>query len=178
VCVRHELGGCSAENSDGTAGTRADACETVASAQRALVSAVEPLLMAYGVDVYHAGHVHDYESTWPISNGSITQPSYHAPQGRRSPVARCALHVARCISHGCTPRACVRACSVRYTSYSLPLTRTCHSPANAAEHIRVLHLPSFLMHSQLKSDARSSEPRIHNKSLESVPVDVSHGKGR
>ena len=94
MCVRHELGGCSAETPDGTAGTRAEACETVASAQRALVSAVEPLLMAYGVDVYHAGHVHDYESTWPISNGSITQPSYHAPQGRRLPVERCMLRAA------------------------------------------------------------------------------------
>jgi hypothetical protein len=78
------------------------ACETVASAQRALVSAVEPLLMAYGVDVYHAGHVHDYESTWPIANGSITQPSFDAPQGHEwSPVACCMLHLACFISRGC-----------------------------------------------------------------------------
>jgi hypothetical protein len=115
---RHELGGCSAEDSGGAAvGMDGYACETVASAQRALVSAVEPLLMAYGVDVYHAGHVHDYESTWPIANGSITQPSFDAPQGHGR-----SLRVACCILRVSSPmaahvamlhklnRACVRAC--------------------------------------------------------------------
>ena len=167
---RHELGGCSAEDSGGAAvGMDGYACETVASAQRALVSAVEPLLMAYGVDVYHAGHVHDYESTWPISNGSITQPSFDAPQGHGRP-----LRVVSCILRVSSPmaahvamlhklnRACVRTCvHALHTRCALLLPRTRHSPANAAEHIGALRLPSLLMHPKLKSDARSSEPRIH-----------------
>ena len=32
---------------------------------------LEPLFARYGVDVYIAGHEHDYESVWPVLNGSV-----------------------------------------------------------------------------------------------------------
>ena len=35
----------------------------------------------YKVDVYNAGHAHEYGVTWPIVNGSATQKDYKDPKG-------------------------------------------------------------------------------------------------
>eukprot|EP00051_Salpingoeca_urceolata_P027595 m.482294 g.482294 ORF g.482294 m.482294 type:complete len:583 (-) comp22487_c0_seq1:276-2024(-) len=56
-------------------------CQTVAQFRAELTSALEPLLVKYGVDIYNAGHVHDYESTWPIVNGKKVGSSFHNPKG-------------------------------------------------------------------------------------------------
>ena len=40
---------------------------------------LEPLMMQYGVDVYDSGHVHDYESVWPVVNNTVCQTNYHNP---------------------------------------------------------------------------------------------------
>ena len=40
---------------------------------------LEPLLMAYGVDLFMYGHAHAYESTYPIFNGTATQQSLLEP---------------------------------------------------------------------------------------------------
>ena len=39
-------------------------------------TAIEPLMVKYGVDVYWSGHMHEYERSWPLINGSspITYP--------------------------------------------------------------------------------------------------------
>jgi hypothetical protein len=38
-----------------------------------------PLLLAAGVDLYMYGHVHAYEATWPISNGTVTRTLVNPP---------------------------------------------------------------------------------------------------
>jgi hypothetical protein len=43
---------------------------TIGDMYRELSSALEPLLFQYNVDIYAAGHVHDYSSQWPICNNS------------------------------------------------------------------------------------------------------------
>jgi hypothetical protein len=51
-----------------------DSCKdqrTIGDMHRELSSALEPLLEKYNVDVYAAGHVHDYNSNWPICQGTI-----------------------------------------------------------------------------------------------------------
>jgi len=41
---------------------------------------LEPLFMKYGVDVFFAGHEHDYESIWPSFNNKIQQKSFVEPK--------------------------------------------------------------------------------------------------
>lgn len=45
----------------------------------AIMSDLEPLMLQYGVDLYAYGHVHAYQSTWPIKNGSLTKASLDSP---------------------------------------------------------------------------------------------------
>jgi len=64
------------------AACKADAgeCTTVAqllAEQQALI----PIMEQYHVDVYDAGHVHSYEVTWPVLNGSATATNYTNPAG-------------------------------------------------------------------------------------------------
>ena len=40
---------------------------------------LEPLMMQYGVDIYDSGHVHDYESVWPVFNSTVCQTNYNNP---------------------------------------------------------------------------------------------------
>ena len=42
---------------------------------------LEPLFARYGVDVYFAGHEHDYESTWPVMNSTVLDRSFVDPAG-------------------------------------------------------------------------------------------------
>ena len=48
---------------------------TIGDMYRELSSALEPLLVKYNVDIYAAGHVHDYNSNWPICNSTICKDS-------------------------------------------------------------------------------------------------------
>lgn len=41
--------------------------------------ALEPLLKKYGVDLYLAGHLHNYERSFPTLNGTRTESSYNKP---------------------------------------------------------------------------------------------------
>lgn len=59
--------------------------KTVGDFQLEVSAALEPLLMKYGVDIYNAGHVHDYESTWPMYKGKICAKSFNNP--------KCPLHI-------------------------------------------------------------------------------------
>jgi hypothetical protein len=45
--------------------------ETVGDFQAQNNAALEPLLLKHGVDIYAAGHVHDYCSTYPICKGGV-----------------------------------------------------------------------------------------------------------
>merc|ERR1712183_565997 len=40
----------------------------------------EPLFQEFGVDVYLTGHLHNYERTWPVYNGTIEQQTYDKPK--------------------------------------------------------------------------------------------------
>ncbi len=59
-----------------------DPCPTVGDWYNLLDDTLQPILEKYGVDIYAAGHIHDYESTWPIL-GSKTpvQKDYNDPKG-------------------------------------------------------------------------------------------------
>ena len=48
---------------------------TLAQLQSSFTSKLEPLLMKHNVDMYFAGHVHDYSSTYPICNGALCKDS-------------------------------------------------------------------------------------------------------
>lgn len=39
----------------------------------------EPLLAEFGVDVFFAGHDHNYETTWPVYNNQVQQLNYTNP---------------------------------------------------------------------------------------------------
>jgi hypothetical protein len=41
---------------------------------------LEPLFMKYGVDLFFAGHEHDYESIWPSYNNKLVQKSFVRPR--------------------------------------------------------------------------------------------------
>jgi len=44
--------------------------------------AIEPLLTEFGVDFFFAGHLHNYERSWPITtNGTVPAKSYNNTQG-------------------------------------------------------------------------------------------------
>ena len=55
-------------------------CPTVGGWQAGISAALEPILLEFGVDVYNAGHVHDYESTWPMAHGKIVQKNMTNPK--------------------------------------------------------------------------------------------------
>ena len=62
------------------------ACTTIGEWQLGIGEALQPLFKKYGVDVYNAGHVHSYESTWPIcdfTTGTLcpSGQSFDEPQG-------------------------------------------------------------------------------------------------
>eukprot|EP00756_Hemistasia_phaeocysticola_P033397 Hpha_TRINITY_DN16462_c5_g9::TRINITY_DN16462_c5_g9_i1::g.161961::m.161961 len=44
--------------------------------QKDAVPDFEPLFMKYGVDVYASGHIHDFEWTYPIYNGTAVQRNF------------------------------------------------------------------------------------------------------
>eukprot|EP00413_Alexandrium_margalefii_P033321 CAMPEP_0204579190 /NCGR_PEP_ID=MMETSP0661-20131031/43347_1 /ASSEMBLY_ACC=CAM_ASM_000606 /TAXON_ID=109239 /ORGANISM="Alexandrium margalefi, Strain AMGDE01CS-322" /LENGTH=410 /DNA_ID=CAMNT_0051588179 /DNA_START=56 /DNA_END=1288 /DNA_ORIENTATION=+ len=40
----------------------------------------EPLFREFGVDIYLTGHLHNYERSWPVFNGTVGQQSYVNPR--------------------------------------------------------------------------------------------------
>jgi len=58
-----------------------EGCPTVGDFYNNLATNLVPILEKYGVDIYNAGHIHDYESTWPILNGTRTQTNFNNPTG-------------------------------------------------------------------------------------------------
>ena len=58
--------------------------ESLASRAR---EAVEPLLLQYGVDMFVAGHVHDYESTYPVKRCGLNSSDCYIGKDLRNPQA-------------------------------------------------------------------------------------------
>lgn len=58
-------------------------CRTVRDILQTSASNLVPLLEKYAVDIYDAGHVHSYDTTWPMCNGTICGgvKSYSNPKG-------------------------------------------------------------------------------------------------
>lgn len=61
-------------------------CRTIGEWQLGVGEALQPLFKKYGVDIYNAGHVHSYESTWPICDFTTGQicngtQSFNNPKG-------------------------------------------------------------------------------------------------
>lgn len=46
---------------------------------KALQAAFEPLFNKYGVNLYFSGHVHAYESIWPVANSTVVWPDFIRP---------------------------------------------------------------------------------------------------
>lgn len=44
------------------------------------IADLEPLLKEFRVDIYMAGHNHNYETTWPVHGGVVQQKSFHLPR--------------------------------------------------------------------------------------------------
>ena len=40
----------------------------------------EPLLAEFAVDIFFAGHDHNYECTWPVYQGKPTSRTYNDPE--------------------------------------------------------------------------------------------------
>lgn len=56
-------------------------CKTVGAFLTSTTNFLDPLLTKYKVDVYDAGHVHSYDTTWPLIDGKVTAKSYVNPNG-------------------------------------------------------------------------------------------------
>merc|ERR1712046_120471 len=54
-------------------------CQTLGEWHLEVSSKLEPLLLKHNVDIYNAGHIHNYERTWPMKNGKACQKSYENP---------------------------------------------------------------------------------------------------
>lgn len=61
-----------------------DRCETVDQYMAGVGKGLEPLLLKHRVDIYAAGHVHDYSMNFPMANGKPCQDHYTNP--------RCPVH--------------------------------------------------------------------------------------
>merc|ERR1711953_410093 len=55
-------------------------CQTLGDWHLEVSSKLEPLLIKYGVDIYNAGHIHNYEASWPMKNGKACQKDYENPK--------------------------------------------------------------------------------------------------
>ena len=56
-------------------------CKTVKDVVEESIETLGSLLDKYQVDIYAAGHVHSYSTTWPIFGGNVTERSYVDPKG-------------------------------------------------------------------------------------------------
>ena len=53
--------------------------KTVSEMTRDALADLEPLMLQYGVDIYAAGHQHQYESMYPTKRGVPTQRDFDDP---------------------------------------------------------------------------------------------------
>ena len=58
-----------------------EGCRTVAEELDEAAVTLNPIFQRYGVDVYNAGHSHEYGVTWPMVNGVAVQKNYSEPLG-------------------------------------------------------------------------------------------------
>ena len=60
-----------------------EGCRTVAERVDETSSAIGTLFQRYGVDIYNAGHSHEYDVTWPMLTGkqALYQQNFSNPQG-------------------------------------------------------------------------------------------------
>ena len=56
-------------------------CKTVGEWHAEVSSKLEPLLLKYGVDIFNAGHVHDYCSTFPMQYNKKVNSDFNSPKG-------------------------------------------------------------------------------------------------
>ena len=56
-------------------------CSTVKDTVEASIASLGALLDRYHVDIYAAGHVHSYSTTWPVFGGALVNKSLIDPQG-------------------------------------------------------------------------------------------------
>jgi hypothetical protein len=68
-------------NTETGSGANATSCATVKDVVEASIASLGALLDQYRVDVYAAGHVHSYSTTWPIFGNAIAKKSYVDPHG-------------------------------------------------------------------------------------------------
>ena len=62
-------------------GTAATTCTTVKDVVDASIASLGALLDQFHVDIYAAGHVHSYSTTWPLFNGAVANKSFVDPHG-------------------------------------------------------------------------------------------------
>jgi len=62
-----------------SANSEEDNCQTLGEWHLEVSSNLEPLLLKYGVDIFNAGHIHNYEASWPMKNGVACQKDYNNP---------------------------------------------------------------------------------------------------
>ena len=68
------------------AGSGAEKCETIGEWTLKNKASLQPLFKKHGVDIYNAGHVHSYESSWPLCDFTTGElcpngKSFVHPQG-------------------------------------------------------------------------------------------------
>ena len=69
-----------AKEPDGGARTRLRQNSTSVLSAALAIADLEPMLKEFHVNIYMAGHNHNYETTWPMYNNTVQQKSYHLPQ--------------------------------------------------------------------------------------------------
>jgi hypothetical protein len=74
----HFEGCASEEQGSGNASTT---CATVKDVVEASIASLGALLDQHHVDIYAAGHVHSYSTTWPIFGGMVSKKSLVDPHG-------------------------------------------------------------------------------------------------
>lgn len=53
--------------------------QTAGAMQASMLADLEPLMLKYGVDIYAAGHQHQYESMFPVKHGQPTAKNFVNP---------------------------------------------------------------------------------------------------
>eukprot|EP01044_Picomonas_judraskeda_P011093 COSAG03_NODE_1479_length_4013_cov_2.618804_3_plen_193_part_00 len=53
--------------------------QTAGAMQASMLADLEPLMLKYGVDIYAAGHQHQYESMFPVKHGRPTAKNFVNP---------------------------------------------------------------------------------------------------
>ena len=56
-----------------------EGCRTVGDLTAEAAATMNQIFFRFGVDIWNAGHSHEYGVTWPMQNGSSTQMSYVDP---------------------------------------------------------------------------------------------------